>query len=364
MKLATGSGSEEIDVTHRVVQWGTGNVGRHALRAILGRPGLELVGLRVYNPEKIGVDAGAIAGCPETGVQATDDVEAILALDADCVNYSALGATEDASGGVIDDLERLLRAGFNVTSSAPESLVYPKAAPRPIVERLEKACAEGYSSLFVSGVNPGFTMDVWPITMTRLSREIERIRVTEVLDMVEYTSQSAMYFMGFGQTPDAPAPLDAMHSTPETSPFYASLVMTADAIGFELEDYRYEREVGLAEETFAVKAGTIERGTIAVVKMGVYGIARGRDVLINEWVWRISNEVRPEWGIGEHWSMEIEGDPTMKLSMEPRTRLDSGRVVSLTVATAIVNAIPSVCAARPGLRSPLDLPLWGGGYLS
>jgi 2,4-diaminopentanoate dehydrogenase len=98
--------------------------------------------------------------------------------------------------------------------------------------------------------------------------------------------------------------------------------------------------------------------------MGVYGIARGRDVLINEWVWRISAEVRPDWGIGEHWSMEIEGDPSMKLSMEPRTRLDSGRVVSLTVATAIVNAIPSVCAAPSGLRSPLDLPLWGGGYLS
>jgi 4-hydroxy-tetrahydrodipicolinate reductase len=207
-------------------------------------------------------------------------------------------------------------------------------------------------------------MDVWPITMTRLSREIESIHVTEVLDMVEYTSKSAMYFMGFGQPPVAPAPLDAMHSTPETSPFYASLVMTADAIGFELEDYRYEREVGLAEKTFTVKAGTIERGTIAVVKMGVHGVARGRDVLINEWVWRISDAVRPDWGIGEQWTMEIKGDPSMTLSMEPRTKLDSGRVVSLTVATAIVNAIPSVCAAPPGLRTPLDLPLWGGGYLS
>jgi 4-hydroxy-tetrahydrodipicolinate reductase len=351
-------------VTYRVIQWGTGNVGRHAVRAILGRPNLELVGLRVYNPEKVGVDAGAIVGSPATGVVATDDVDSILALDADCVNYSALGATEDARGGVIDDLERLLRAGFNVTSSAPESLVYPKAAPREVVERLERACADGQSSLFVSGVNPGFTMDVWPITMTRLSREIDSIRVTEVLDMVEYTSASAMYFMGFGQSPDAPAPLDTMHSTPETSPFYASLVMTADAIGFELEDYRYEREVGLAKEKFEVKAGTIERGTIAVVKMGVYGIARGRDVLINEWVWRISDDVRADWGIGEQWTMQIEGDPSMTLSMEPRTRLDSGRVVSLTVATAIVNAIPSVCDAAPGLRSPLDLPLWGGGYLS
>jgi hypothetical protein len=350
-------------MTHRVVQWGTGNVGRHAVRAILGRPVLELVGLRVYDPDKVGLDAGEIVGSPDTGVRATDDVDAILALDADCVNYSALGATQESFGGVIDDLEMLLRAGFNVTSSAPESLIYPKVAPAAVVERLDRACAAGGSSLLVSGVNPGFTMDVWPITMTRLSREIESIRVTEVLDMVQYTSKSAMYFMGFGQPPDAPAPLDTMHSTPETSPFYASLVMTADAIGFDLEDYRYERQVGLAQETFDVSAGTIEQGTIAVVKMAVYGIARGRDVLTNEWVWRISDAVRPDWGIGEHWTMEIEGDPSMKLTMEPRTRLDSGRVVSLTVATAIVNAIPTVCAASPGLHTPLDLPLWGGGYL-
>ena len=349
---------------HRVVQWGTGNVGRHALRTILGRPALDLVGVRVYNPDKVGVDAGALVGAVDTGIRATDDVDAILALDADCVSYSALGATEEGSGAVIDDLETLLHAGFNVVSSAPESLIYPKAAPPTVVERLERACAEGGSTLFVSGVNPGFTMDVWPITMTRLSREIERIRVTEVLDMVGYTSRSAMYFMGFGQPPDAPAPLDAMHSTPETSPFYASLLMTADAIGFELEDYRYEREVGLAGQTFEVDAGTIEQGTIAVVKMGVYGIARGRDVLANEWVWRISNDVRPEWGIGEHWSMEIEGDPSMKLEVEARTRHDSSRVVSLAVATAIVNAIPTVCVAPPGLRSPLDLPMWGGGHLA
>jgi 2,4-diaminopentanoate dehydrogenase len=351
-------------VRHRVIQWGTGNVGRHALRTIVGRPALELVGVRVYNPEKVGVDAGVLLGGDTAGIVATDDVAAILELDADCVNYCALGGTEDSSGAVIDDLEMLLCAGFNVTSSAPESLIYPKAAPRSVVERLQAACADGGSTLFVSGVNPGFTMDVWPITMTRLSREIERIHVTEVLDMIHYTSRSAMYFMGFGQPPDAPAPLDAMHSTPETSPFYASLLMTADAIGFELEDYRYEREVGLADRTFEVEAGVIERGTIAVVKLGVFGIARGRDVLANEWVWRVSDEIRPDWGIGEYWSMEIEGDPSMRLTCEPRTRLDSGRVVSITVATAIVNAIPAVCAAGPGLCTPLDLPLWGGGHLA
>ena len=352
-------------MTYRVIQWGTGNVGKHTIRTILGRPErLELVGLRVYSPDKVGVDAGTIAGTAETGVLATDDVDAILEIDADCVSYNALGATEDSFGAVIDDLVRLLRAGFNVASSAPESLIYPKAAPPAVVARLEQACADGGSSLFVTGINPGFSMDLWPITMTRISREIETIRTTEVLDMVHYTSKSAMYFMGFGNDPDAPSPLDTMHMTKETSPFYASLVMTADAVGFELEDYRYERQVGLAEETFEVDAGVVERGTIAVVKMGMYGVAKGRDVLANEWVWRINNDVRPDWGIGEYWSIDIEGDPSMKLMFEARTRLDSKRVVSLTVATSVVNSIPTVCEATPGLHTPLDLPAWGGGHLA
>ena len=255
-------------------------------------------------------------------------------------------------------------AGHVATKLKEFGIQLPKAAPPQIVDRLEAACAAGKSSLFVSGVNPGFTMDILPITMTRLSREIERVAATEVLDMVAYTSPSAMYFMGFGQNPDAPAPLDAMHTNPATSPFYASLLMTADAIGFELEDYRYERQVGLAERSFEIKAGVVERGTIAVVKMGVYGIAKGRDVLANEWVWRVSDEVRPEWGIGEYWSLFIEGDPSMELRCDPRTTRDSRRVVSIAVATAIVNAIPTVCAAPVGIRNPLDLPLWGGGHLA
>jgi hypothetical protein len=351
-------------VTLRVVQWGTGNVGKHALRTIIARPDLELVGLRVYSPDKVGCDAGALVDEAPTGVRATDDRDAILELGPDCVNYNALGATEAAFGAVIDDLEALLRGGCNVTSSAPESLIHPSVAPPEIRARLVEACRAGDSALLVSGVNPGFTMDVWPITMSRLSRSIDRIRIVEILDMAQYTSASAMHFMGFGQSPDAPSPLDAMHSTPDRSPFYASLLMTADAIGFELEDYRYEREVGVATEAFDIDAGRIEPGTIAVVKMGVYGIARGRDVLANEWVWRTSDDVRPDWGVGEYWAMDIDGDPSMKLKFEASTSFDSRRVVSLTVATATVNAIPTICRAPAGVHTPLDLPLWGGGYLS
>jgi 4-hydroxy-tetrahydrodipicolinate reductase len=349
----------------RVIQWGTGNVGTHALRSIIQRPDLELVGLRVYSADKVGRDAGELAGLPATGVLATDSVEQILSTEADCVNYNALGTTlEDPFGQPLDDICMLLERGFNVTSSAIDFLIYPKSAPESVQKRLADACKKGNSTFFDSGVNPGFTMDLWPITMSRISRTIDQVRILESLSMREYTSASAMGFMGFGKQPDEPSMLDAMHSSKEKSVFYSSLLMVADALRFELEDFRYEREVGLAEADFDIPFGTIKRGTIAAVKITFAGIAKGRDVLVNEFVWRVSDDVRADWGVGDRWVMTIEGDPTMDCVVEARTQLDAKRPTSLTVAMAPVNAIPTVCAASPGVKTVLDLPVWGGGHVT
>jgi 4-hydroxy-tetrahydrodipicolinate reductase len=127
--------------------------------------------------------------------------------------------------------------------------------------------------------------------------------------MREYTSASAMGFMGFGKQPDEPSLLDGMHGSKEKSVFYSSLLMVADALRFDLEDFRYKREVALAPEDFDIAFGTIKKGTIAAVKITFTGVAKGRDVLVNEFVWRVSDEVRPDWGVGDRWRMTIEGDP-------------------------------------------------------
>ena len=352
-------------MTYRVIQWGTGNVGTHSLRAIIQRPDLELVGLRVYNPDKVGKDAGDFVGEPATGVIATDDVELLLALDADCVNYNALGTTlENPLGAPLDDICMMLEAGFNVTSSAIDLLIYPKGSSAEVQERLAAACERGGTTFFDSGVNPGFTMDLWPITMSRISRTIDRIHIVESLSMREYTSASAMGFMGFGQSPDAPSLLDAMHTDRNRSPFYTSLLMVADALRFELEDVRYTREVGIEPDGFDIPFGRIEQGTIAAVKISFVGIAKGRDVLVNEFVWRVSDDVRPEWERGDKWIMRIDGDPTFDCEVHARTQQDAKRPTSLTVGMAPLNAIPTVCDAPPGVTSVLDLPVWGGGYLT
>ena len=105
-------------MSYRVIQWGTGNVGKHSLRSIIERPDLELVGLRVYSADKAGVDAGDLVGLPKTGVRATTSVDDILAIEADCVAYNALGMTKGDIGDSLSDICLLLSHGFNVVSSA------------------------------------------------------------------------------------------------------------------------------------------------------------------------------------------------------------------------------------------------------
>jgi 4-hydroxy-tetrahydrodipicolinate reductase len=90
----------------------------------------------------------------------------------------------------------------------------------------------------------------------------------------------------------------------------------------------------------------------------------GRDVLVNEWVWRTTDAVKPEWGVGEYWSMTVEGDPAMSCRIEASTHYDSKRIVSLVVATNAVNSIPALCDATSGVKSALDLPPCGGGIVA
>ncbi len=110
--------------TYRVVAWSTGNVGGHAIAGIDARPDLELVGVWVSNPDKVGKDAGTLAGLGRTlGVAATNDVDALLALEPDVVVHTAMA--DHRLMEALGDLERILRAGVNVVSSGPVFLQYP-----------------------------------------------------------------------------------------------------------------------------------------------------------------------------------------------------------------------------------------------
>jgi 4-hydroxy-tetrahydrodipicolinate reductase len=358
-------------VGYRVIQWGTGNVGKHALRTIVERPDFELVGLRVYNPDKVGRDAGDLLGGDPTGVLATDDVDALLALDADCVCYNALGSTLDDKEGPLDDICRILESGKNVVSSAVEYHAYfrpgvhLKAAGENAEARLRAACEVGRSTFFHVGINPGFAMDLWPITLSRLCRRIDKLTATEIVDMTRYTSiHMVRDAIGFGVPPEQPVPVDQMNRDVYESAYYISMRMLADAIGIELDEVRYHREVATTPDAFEIAAGTIEAGTVAAMKFVFEGIVDDRAVIALEMVWRVSDDVAPEWPSGDsRWILHIDGDPIVDSELVMATEAVGGRAVSLSVATLCLNALPTVVQADPGLLDNLTLPLHGGGYV-
>src|ERR671912_1033035 len=130
----------------RVVQWTTGNVGQRSVRAVLAHPDLELVGCYAWSAEKVGKDVGELCGIDPVGVAATDDVDALLVLAPDCVVYNPMWQD-------VDELVRILEAGINVVSTAAFINGGGLGADR---DRLAHACRRGGSSLFGSGINPGF----------------------------------------------------------------------------------------------------------------------------------------------------------------------------------------------------------------
>src|SRR4051812_45233101 len=130
----------------RVVVWGTGGVGSIAIRAVHGRPDLELIGVWVHSPEKVGRDAGELAGREPIGVAATGDAYALVGLGPDCVVYAASGLGLDAAA--VADYERLLRAGIDVVTVSSPGLVHPAAYEATGRERLEAAAVAGGATLY------------------------------------------------------------------------------------------------------------------------------------------------------------------------------------------------------------------------
>jgi 4-hydroxy-tetrahydrodipicolinate reductase len=353
---------------YRIVQWGTGNVGKHALRTIVERPEFELVGARVYDPAKVGIDAGLLLGGEPIGVVATDDTDEILALDADCVCYTPIAGEVMGRRRLMDDLTRLLASGKNVVSSAMEDFAFlgtPVQIERAAkaYSALSQACVTGQTTYLQQGVNPGFAMDLWPAQLSRLCRRIDHLRATEVVDMRRYTSIQMMHGIGFGIPPDQPSEMHKGMTDIENMSFGLEARLLANELGLDLDAVVYRKEVGVAEEPVEIAAGTLDAGTVAVMKLVVDGMLHGRAVITLEWIWRTTDDVRTDWPTGSsRWLVHVDGDPTLDAQLELATELDARRATSLAAAALLLNAVPTVCAAPPGLLNGLTVPTHTGGY--
>ncbi|MBW3664908.1 MAG: diacylglycerol kinase [Actinobacteria bacterium] len=355
-------------MTLRVVQWSTGNVGRNALVGIDARPDLALVGVWVSSDAKAGKDAGELAGLDrELGVAATTDAEALLGLEPDCVVYTAMA--DDRLPEAIDDLARILRSGANVVSSAPVFLQFPEdVAPPELIAPVKEAALEGGASLFVNGIDPGFANDALPLAITGISERIDQVRCLEILNYDTYDQGKVLFeIMGFGKPLDE-TPL-LLYPGVLTLAWGSVVRQIAAGLDVELDEVEewYERRPATA--TIEVAAGTVEEGTAAGLHFEVRGKKDGRDVVVLEHVTRLHNDLAPEWpqptGQG-CYRVVVTGQPNYTVDLQLLGEDGDHNTAGLkATAMRLVNAIPAVVAAEPGLVTALDLPqVTGRGLVS
>ena len=208
----------------RVAVWSTGGVGSIAIDAIRRRPDLELVGVWVHSPEKVGRDAGELAGGAPIGVAATNDADALIDLRPDCVVYAASGPERDA--GAVPDYLRLLEAGINVVSTTSTSLIYPPAYfAKEWRDQMKAAAKSGHASFYASGIFPGFASDQLALLLSTQSKTIRTLTVTEVALNDHYPVADVMMDgMGFGRPLDFEPANDHFKIAAETLDNAATLI--------------------------------------------------------------------------------------------------------------------------------------------
>lgn len=332
----------------RVVQWATGTVGACAMRAVLSHPSLELVGVRVYSEGKDGKDAGELCGAAPTGVKATRDIEAILALKPDCVLY--MPESTD-----VDDVCRLLESGANVVTTRAE-FFNPAKMPTDLRERVEAACRKGASSIHATGSSPGFVTEALPIVLTSLSRRLDLLVIDEFANCIDGCSEDMLLnIMGFGETPEVFA--RRQHAERDRV-FEDSLCVIGEALGKPLERFELTAEWALTRAPTKLHTVTIPAGSVGAQRVVVTGLHQGRPLMRFRSNWFVTTDLEPHWDLRDDgWRITVAGDTpldvTISFPIPPGERQST--LPGLT-AHRPVNAVPYVCAARAGVVTTADLP--------
>lgn len=348
----------------RVVVWGTGNVGRPAIRAVAAHRDLELVGVVVSNPAKVGVDAGVLANIDPLGVLATDDISVALAGDVDAVVYAA--TADSRPEAAYGDLLQLLAAGRNVVSTAFYPLLHPPSAPRELKELIDGTCAASGASVFVSGIDPGWAFDILPSLVSGVGAGITEIRMQEIFDYALYDQPDVVRnVIGFG-LPMTHEP-QMLHEMSLQMVWGSMIRVLADMLGLTLSAVTTHVERRPLVDTIEIPGmGTFDAGTQGAFRFEVCGVVGDAVPLVIEHVTRIGVGCAPDWPTstspgGEH-RVVLSGNPHLVVSVHGTEHGEPGAAGggNASAANRIVNAIPAVCAAAPGALHPMDLPAIDG----
>lgn len=334
---------------YRVAQWATGNIGERALREVIRHPDLELVGVLVYDHDKVGVDAGALCGEEPVGVAAVSDRAAIRAAAPDCVLYMPRSFD-------VDDVVALLEAGSNIVTTRGELLGGGRRLSDEHRERMVGACRRGGSSIFATGSSPGFITDALPFALLSLSRRVDYLQIDEFANLSRRDSPHLLFEqMGFGRSPDSYDERRAAYLLGEFGPALAEL---SEAAGNPIERWESHGEVAVARAATALAAGELPAGTVAAQRTSIAGFAKGDERVRFTANWYCTDDVDPHWDLRPTgWRVRVHSDAPLDVALPfPIPPDELGAATPAYTANRPVNAIPYVCQAPPGILTAADLP--------
>ncbi|MDG1399401.1 MAG: hypothetical protein P8K76_15560 [Candidatus Binatia bacterium] len=345
---------------YKVIQWATGVVGTASLKGVVRNPLLELVGVKVYTDSKTGLDAGDIAGIDKTGITATQDIDAILALDADCVLYCPMPWT-------VEEMCRILEAGKHIVTPCP--YWFPFRQDPEAAQQIEAACRKGGVNFHANGCNPGGIAERFPLTFTGWCNRIDKITMTECGDCRTYSSEGVVReLMNLGKTPEE---ADANPIKEMLKAFwYEPIEMIAEGIGSEVISYEARNDYILANQDIQTAVGIIAKDTIALNHYQHIGVTREGTRIVQEQIWFMDDNdqtrLQSKMDIPREsgWRIALEGDVNLNIDVDFPSDLNQEQRVAQGMATTgnhLVNSVQVVCdAENPGIKTFLDLPMITG----
>ena len=335
-------------MTYRVIQWTTGNVGLRTLRAIIASPIYELVGVYAYSPSKAGTDAAELAGLDTpTGVKASNDIDALIALKPDACCFTPQFPD-------FDDLVRLLEGGVNVVTTAAiiTGMHYGQR------ERLNAAGIKGNASLYGSGMNPGFA-NILAQTLTQVCDRVDQVRVVEAVDCTDYDSWETEIKVGYGKALDDPTIVPEAKEA--TSVFSDAVEVMAEGLGVKLDEITFDMDVYPATEDNDLGYAFIPKGTVTAVDARWRGWHNGKDLIVLRTQWLKGKNWNNDFEVRHGYLMEVDGRPTIRnhMMLMPPPDWDEPSFMGfgmIITGMPALNAIPGVVAARPGVVSFNDIP--------
>ena len=331
----------------RVIQWTTGKVGKLSLRGILDDPRLELAGVYAYSAGKSGQDAGELCGRPHCGVQATHDISALIALGADSVIYTPFMAD-------VSQVLQLLESGLDVIST--NLFLNVGGIQGQIKEQLEAACQRGASSLYITGISPGW-INTTIVGLTAVCRNVESVSISETADCSVYESRETWLAMGMSLPKATPEVIETARNWLRS--FYDAIQRMAVALDYKLDDIEFFIEFATASEKVDLGWFCMDKGTNAAIRAGWNGKASGRTVLQFKLTWYLTKLLNEGWEFSDdQYQLIIKGEPEVntRIRFIPPKHWGHHEWDTMTAMPA-VNAVLNVNAAPPGVLTLKDVGL-------